>query len=271
VDAGRTESEAMRAEVDMDIFGVFSIIGTIAFAVSGAIVAMEEEYDILGVFVLGLVTAFGGGVVRNVLIGIPVSTLWSQGELFKIALISMTIAFILPISWLNRWRRSEAFFDAIGLSAFAIQGALYATQIGHPVSAVLVAAMLTGIGGGIIRDVLAGRKPLVLRDEIYAVWAMLAGLCIYYKWFETTIELLLLFAIIIVLRMLSVHFRWRLPRRSLKHAFAQSVYDRPEQHAEQEAKEKQTAAQGQMNTAVTMKSAVGNPLGALVRKGWWNR
>ncbi|WP_424768935.1 trimeric intracellular cation channel family protein [Paenibacillus sp. sgz302251] len=202
----------------MDIFAVFSIIGTIAFAVSGAIVAMEEEYDILGVFVLGLVTAFGGGVVRNLLIGMPVTMLWSQGHLFKIAMFAMTIAFFLPVDWIHKWRRSEAFFDAIGLSAFAIQGALYATQMKHPLSAVLVAAMLTGIGGGIIRDLLAGRKPLVLKDEIYAVWAMLAGLAIGLGWFKSTLELLLLFALVITFRMLSVYFKWKLPRRSLSSA-----------------------------------------------------
>lgn len=204
--------------MEMDIFSIFSIIGTIAFAVSGAIVAMEEEYDILGVFVLGLVTAFGGGVVRNLLIGMPVTSLWNQGHLFKIAMIAMTIAFILPVDWIQRWRRSEAFFDAIGLSAFAIQGALYATQMKHPLSAVLVAAMLTGIGGGIIRDVLAGRKPLVLKDEIYAVWAMLAGLVIALGWFKSTLELLFLFVVVITFRMLSVYFNWKLPRRSLKSA-----------------------------------------------------
>ncbi|MFF2479481.1 trimeric intracellular cation channel family protein [Paenibacillus sp. NPDC058071] len=205
----------------MDIFAVFSIIGTVAFAVSGAVVAMEEEYDILGVFVLGLVTAFGGGVIRNLLIGIPVTTLWNQGHLFKIALIAMLIAFILPSRWIVTWRKSEAFFDAIGLAAFAIQGALYATEMKHPTSAVLVAAMLTGIGGGIIRDVLAGRKPLVLRDEIYAVWAMLAGLVIAQGWFHSTIHLLFLFVIIITLRMLSVHYKWKLPRRSLKQKIIQ--------------------------------------------------
>ncbi len=77
-----------------DLFSLFSIIGTIAFAVSGAVVAMEEEYDILGVLVLGLVTAFGGGVVRNILIGIPVTTLWEQGMFFKLALAAMFLVFI---------------------------------------------------------------------------------------------------------------------------------------------------------------------------------
>ncbi|SDX77844.1 Uncharacterized membrane protein YeiH [Paenibacillus sp. CF384] len=213
----------MNLQMDMDIFTVFSIIGTIAFAVSGAIVAMEEEYDILGVYVLGLVTAFGGGVIRNLLINVPITTIWTQGMLLKTAVIAMTIAFVMPVKWINRWKKSEAFFDAIGLSAFAIQGALYATGK-YPLSAVMVAAMLTGIGGGMIRDVLAGRKPLVLRDEIYAVWALAAGAAIGLGLFESPVELLILFVIVIIFRMLSVHYHWRLPRRSLKYALAQSVH-----------------------------------------------
>ncbi|MFC4809529.1 trimeric intracellular cation channel family protein [Paenibacillus sp. GCM10023250] len=216
--------------MNMDIFTVFSIIGTIAFAVSGAIVAMEEEYDILGVYVLGLVTAFGGGVIRNLLIGVPITTIWTQGMLLKTAVIAMTVAFVLPLKWIRTWKKSEAFFDAIGLSAFAIQGALYATGK-YPLSAVIVAAMLTGIGGGMIRDVLAGRKPLVLRDEIYAVWAMSAGAAIGLGWFRSPVELLILFAAVILFRMLSVHYGWRLPRRSLKYALSQSVFAEDERTA----------------------------------------
>ncbi|MGP0584956.1 trimeric intracellular cation channel family protein [Paenibacillus timonensis] len=199
----------------MHIFDIFSIIGTVAFAMSGAFVAMEEEYDILGVLVLGLVTAFGGGIIRNVLIGVPVTTLWAQGDLILLAVLSVFVAFVLPMPWVRHWKRTEVLFDAIGLSAFAIQGALYATEMKHPMSAVLVAAVLTGIGGGIIRDLLAGRKPLVLRDEIYAVWAMLAGLAIGMGWFGSTVELILLFVAVVFFRMLSVHYKWKLPRRSL--------------------------------------------------------
>jgi len=202
----------------MHIFEWFSIIGTIAFAMSGAFVAMEEEYDILGVIVLGLVTAFGGGIIRNVLIGVPVTSLWSQGLLIRLALISVVIAFILPLKWIKHWKRTEALFDAIGLSAFAIQGAIYATEMNHPLGAVLVAAVLTGIGGGIIRDILAGRKPLVLRDEIYAVWAMLAGLAIGLNWLHNSWELLTLFVCVVVFRMLSVFYKWRLPRRSISNS-----------------------------------------------------
>lgn len=201
--------------MDLHIFEVFSIIGTIAFAMSGAFVAMEEEYDILGVLVLGLVTAFGGGVIRNVLIGVPVTMLWSQGALIMLALVSVAIAFVLPLKWIGHWKRTEALFDAIGLAAFAIQGALYAANMGHPISAVIVAAMMTGIGGGIIRDLLAGRKPLVLRDEIYAVWAIIAGFAVGMGWFTTNVGLLICFAAVVFFRMCSVHYKWKLPRRSL--------------------------------------------------------
>ncbi|MGG4341832.1 trimeric intracellular cation channel family protein [Paenibacillus lautus] len=199
----------------MHVFDVFSIIGTIAFAMSGAFVAMEEEYDILGVVVLGLVTAFGGGIIRNVLIGVPVTTLWSQGDLIMLAMISVFVAFVLPLGLIQHWKKTEALFDAIGLSAFAIQGALYATQMNHPMSAVIVAAVLTGSGGGMVRDLLAGRKPLVLRDEIYAVWAMIAGVAIGLGVATKTWELLALFVVVIVFRMLSVLYKWRLPRRLL--------------------------------------------------------
>ncbi|MCY9692992.1 trimeric intracellular cation channel family protein [Paenibacillus alginolyticus] len=202
---------------------LFSIIGTIAFAVSGAIVAMEEEYDILGVYVLGLVTAFGGGVIRNLLIGKPIVLLWEQGIYFQIALFAMTLVFFMPVRYIQLWKTWEAFFDAIGLAAFSIQGALYATNMGHPLSAIIVAAVLTGIGGGMVRDVLAGRKPLVLKDEIYAVWGMLAGALVGLGWTQGAWQLAVLFSLIVVLRMLSVFYKWKLPKRSLRGSIGETT------------------------------------------------
>jgi uncharacterized membrane protein YeiH len=194
---------------------VLSMIGTIAFAVSGAVVAMEEDYDMIGVYILGIVTAFGGGAFRNLLIGVPVSALWEQGIFFQMALLAITAVFIFPHNLLKHWQKWGNLFDAIGLSAFAIQGAIYATNMNHPLSAVIVAAVLTGIGGGIIRDLLAGRKPIVLRAEIYAVWAILAGLIIGLKIASNPWELYTLFVLVTVLRVLSYTFKWKLPSRSL--------------------------------------------------------
>jgi len=196
---------------------VLSIIGAIAFAVSGAIIAMEEEYDLFGVYLLGIVTAFGGGAIRNLLIGVPVSALWEQEMMFQIALIAITAVFLFPNNLIKHWNRWGKFFDAIGLSAFAIQGALFAVQLGLPISAVVVAAVLTGSGGGIIRDVLAKRKPLVLRNEIYAVWAIIIGLAIGLGIVKSDLSLYILFVSITSLRVVSYLYRWRLPFRSIHH------------------------------------------------------
>lgn len=195
---------------------VLGIVGTIAFAISGALVAMEEDYDILGVYILGIVTAFGGGAIRNLLIGVPVSVLWKQGPLFLIALVSISVIFLFHHVLIKHWNRWGNFFDAIGLAAFAIQGALFAANMNHPLSAVVVAAVLTGSGGGIIRDLLARRKPLVLRSEIYAVWAILAGLAVGLGLFQTEFGLYSLFIIIVVLRMFSYIFDWKLPTKSIQ-------------------------------------------------------
>lgn len=192
-----------------------SMIGTIAFAISGAIIAMEEEYDILGIYILGIVTAFGGGAIRNLLIGVPVSALWDQSIYFTIALISITAVMMFPGNLLKHWNKWGNFTDAIGLAAFAIQGALYASDMKHPMSAIIVAAVLTGSGGGIIRDILAGRKPLVLKDEIYAVWAILAGLIIGMGAATDSWHLYLLFVVITALRVLSYTYKWKLPQKRL--------------------------------------------------------
>ncbi len=194
---------------------MFSMIGTIAFAVSGAIVAMEEDYDIFGVYILGMATAFGGGAMRNLLIGYPIDALWKQDMLFQIALLSMTIIFLFPNKLMKHWKRWENITDAIGLSAFAIQGALYAQKLGLPLSATIVAAVLTGTGGGIIRDVLAKRKPLVLRAEVYALWTIITGGAIGLGIAKSSLELYVLFVFIVICRMMSVYFKWHLPIRSL--------------------------------------------------------
>lgn len=192
-----------------------NVIGTIAFAVSGTIIALEEKYDLFGVYVLGFVTAFGGGVIRNVLIDLPVSLLWKQDILLTVALLSITVFALFPFIF-HRFKSWLIFFDAIGLAAFSIQGALYAKKMGHPVAAVVVAAVMTGIGGGVIRDVLAGRKPFVFQEEVYASWSILVGLVIGWGLIHAEWQYYLLFLLITLLRMISVYFRWNLPFKPIK-------------------------------------------------------
>ena len=174
---------------------------------------IEEDYDILGILILGLTTAFGGGAVRDLLIGIPIKTIWAQGQLFEIALIVILIVFLLPTIVLKYWNKWGTFFDAIGLAAFAIQGANYAVQSGASIVEIMFAATLTGAGGGMIRDILARRKPMIFQSEVYAAWGILAGLIIGLNWLHGPFGITILFISIVVLRMLSVSFNWSLPKR----------------------------------------------------------
>src|SRR5699024_8700461 len=112
-----------RIEVSKVTWDVLNIIGTIAFAISGALVAINEDYDLLGIYILGFTTAFGGGLFRNILIGIPVQNIWMQSSLFITAFFVITAVFLAPNVWEGRWKKSITLFDAIGLAAFAIQGA----------------------------------------------------------------------------------------------------------------------------------------------------
>jgi len=192
------------------------MIGTIAFAMSGAVIALKVTYDLIGVYVLGLITAFGGGAVRNLLIGIPITQLWQQNSWFIIVLITISIVFLLPskaVLFLSRWN----ILDAIGLSAFAVQGAMYAQASELPIFAVMFSAAITGAGGGIIRDVLAQEKPMVFRQDVYVLWAILAGFVIGMDWITEAYQFYLVFIVILICRTISHRYGWSLPKRSLHH------------------------------------------------------
>lgn len=108
--------------------------------------------------------------------------------------------------------KAEVLTDAIGLAAFSVQGAMYAVKLHQPLSAVIVAAVLTGAGGGIVRDILAGRKPSVLRSEVYAGWAIVAALAISFKIVHNDPGYYLLVLVLTILRMIGYWRQWHLPK-----------------------------------------------------------
>ncbi|MGE6378159.1 trimeric intracellular cation channel family protein [Peribacillus muralis] len=114
---------------------------------------------------------------------------------------------------MKRW---VVFFDAIGLAAFAIQGANYAVSIEAPLIAVIMAATLTGAGGGMIRDIFAGRKPMIFHSEIYALWAAFADIAIGLGSIRGPYATFFLLIVIAFLRILSVYFKWNLPHQHTK-------------------------------------------------------
>jgi len=154
--------------VFLDLLGIF------VFAITGALVAVRKELDVFAVLVLAGVTGLGGGFLRDVLIdALPPAALVDWRYLLVPVVAGLMTFFLHPV--LGRMERTITVLDAAGLSLFCVTGGLKALAFGlGPVPAALL-GMVTGIGGGMMRDVLAGRVPLVFRGELYATPALVGA------------------------------------------------------------------------------------------------
>jgi uncharacterized membrane protein YeiH len=150
---------------------VLDLVGIFVFAISGALVAVRKELDVFGVLVLAGVTGLGGGWLRDVLIdATPPASLMDWRYL-----VAPVAAGLLTFRYhptLGRMERSVNVFDAFGLALFCVTGAVKAQEYGLGLAAAALMGMVTGIGGGMARDVLAGRVPVVFRGELYAIPAL---------------------------------------------------------------------------------------------------
>ena len=191
----------------------FSILGAISFALQGGIIAMEKKYDLFAVYLFAITTTFGGGALRYVLLGESGNELWQQDFPFIVAIISVTLALIFPQFFLKRRGLWSDTLDAVGIISFAIQGSMIAVEMGRPAGAAIVAALLTATGGGLFRDVVSGRKSILLDENVYGLWIFLVGLIIGNGWAKTSYEIILVFFIFTSLRILSYKNNWKVPYR----------------------------------------------------------
>ena len=197
----------------MEAIEFFSILGAISFALQGGIIAMEKKYDLFAVYLFAITTTFGGGALRYVLLGESGNELWQQDFPFIVAIISVTLALIFPQFFLKRRDLWSDTLDAVGIISFAIQGSMIAVEMGRPVGAAIVAALLTATGGGLFRDVVSGRKSILLDENVYGLWIFLVGLIIGNGWAKTSYEIILVFFIFTSLRILSYKNNWKVPYR----------------------------------------------------------
>lgn len=162
-------------KLSMSLFLVLDILGTIAFATSGALTAMHKKLDIFGIFIIGFVTAIGGGTLRDVLTG-STPVIWME-QTFYIYTIGVTVLLaILFRRYLNHLRKSLFLFDTIGLGVFTITGVETGVQNGlDPIVSIALGAM-TGTFGGVIRDTLCNEIPVIFRKEIYATACIIGAL-----------------------------------------------------------------------------------------------
>ena len=153
---------------------MLDLVGIFVFGITGALVGVRKKLDVFGVLVLALVTGLGGGFIRDVLIGATPPAALQDWRYLVVPVVAGLLTFFLHPG-IGRVERLVNVFDAAGLALFCVTGALKAISFGlSPFSAALLGT-ISGIGGGVIRDILSGRVPVVLRSEIYAIPALLGA------------------------------------------------------------------------------------------------
>ena len=209
-------------EIETVVF-VLEMVGIAAFAVSGVMVAVARELDLLGALVLGAITSVGGGVIRDILLGVLPPAMFVDPRYViaavGVSLVTFVVALCLGDRFLQRIERLGPLInalDAVGLGIFVTVGVDAAVRAGYGDNAFLAVFVgtMTGVGGGILRDQLVGRVPMVLQKHVY-VLAAIAGAIAYYVMLRLDllrpVALCLSSAIVVVIRLLAAHYRWNLP------------------------------------------------------------
>jgi len=202
----------------MFLINSFEIIGTIAFAISGALIGIEKKLDLFGIIFLAVTTAVGGGIIRDIIIGNVPPTAFVNPTFWIIGIITALLVFIF-YEKINKLEKIIIISDTLGLAVFTAIGCR--TAIAHGANnAFLVIAMglSTGVGGGILRDVLVKNVPFVLKKEIYAVASIAGALSFYhiYRYLPEIISLYICCAVVFIIRILSIAYDLNLPVRKVK-------------------------------------------------------
>ncbi len=191
---------------------IIEVLGTIAFAISGIRLAAAKSFDWFGAYIVGLVTAIGGGTLRDLLLGIPV--FWMQSWMYLSVTALSLITVIVFRKALVKGMRTLFIFDAIGLALFVVVGIEKSFAAGFPAWVAIAMGIITGSFGGVIRDILINEEPLFFRKDIYAT-ACLAGGLVY--WFvmlvagSPILQQASCGLTVIGLRVAAVHYHWSLP------------------------------------------------------------
>lgn len=199
----------------MNILYIIDILGTMVFAISGALTAYEKKMDVFGISAVAFITALGGGTLRDLLMGsTPVA--WMSDSLYFI-MISMGISIALIFkNKVQRLRKTFFLFDTIGIATFTMLGLQKALAIGLSPIVCVMMGMISAVFGGVIRDIVCNEIPLIFRKEIYAVTCLLGGVVFFaLRYFEVPNDwnLLISMGVIMGIRILAVRLNWSLPAR----------------------------------------------------------
>lgn len=209
------------------LFFAAEIIGTVAFSVAGTLVAIRHELDIFGTVVVGGVTAVGGGCLRDILLGnlpptmfkVPVYTIVAA----SVSILIFIIEYLFPAEKILASKKYEFIvniFDALGLAIFVVVGINSANSCGYGDNAFLsvCVGVLTGVGGGVIRDLFVKTVPMILRKQVYALPAIIGGIMYYYMHRAEVNEIICVgvtIVFIMTVRILAAVLKWNLPKIKL--------------------------------------------------------
>lgn len=203
---------------------IMDMIGTIAFAFSGAMIAIRKGMDVFGVTILAITTAVGGGMIRDVLIGHVPPEMFRNPLYTIIAVVTANVAFwflyfkkkSVPKNWVNLYEKMLFLFDTLGLASFTINGVNAGMQTDMADNLFLVGflGVLTGVGGGLIRDMMASRRPYIFVKHVYACASVVGALAtaILWDYVGENMAMIIGFLSVILIRILAAYFEWDLPR-----------------------------------------------------------
>lgn len=211
-------------DVAGQLFAAVEFAGTVSFAISGAMVAVKKRVDLFGVLFLGIITALGGGMLRDMMLGIIPPAMFHSPTRLAVAAGASLLVFLIASAFKSLYLSEEQTIDsinnvvdALGLGAFTVIGVQAAINAGFTDNVVLQVfmGMVTGIGGGLIRDLMVMEIPVVLRKRVYAVASIVGGSLFCVLGSLQVPEYLNVFASIFSvfsIRLLATHFKWNLPK-----------------------------------------------------------
>ena len=198
----------------MSFISLMELIGTVAFAVSGALVAIEKKLDYYGIAFLATITAVGGGIIRDIMINLPLPVALSNPTFIIICLVTTAVV-IAFYKWVTKLNGLVVIFDAVGLAAFTAIGAKAALSNDvYTPFVVITLALLTGTGGGALRDLFAREIPFVFRKEVYATACIVGALAflVSYPYVGTEWAMYICFGVTLAVRLICVKFDFNLAK-----------------------------------------------------------
>ena len=199
--------------LNISVEQVIEFLGTFAFAISGIRHAAEKTFDWFGGYVCGIAVAIGGGTIRDVMLG--TTPFWMTSPFYMLCTALALVVVVVFSRWIERLQNAWFVFDTLGLALFTIAGIQKSIAFGQPYGVAIIMGCITGAAGGVIRDIMLVREPVIFHKEIYAMASVMGGLAYWLTiQLDNSVELsaIISFAVTCVIRFLAVRYHLSLPK-----------------------------------------------------------